>query len=103
MTANTKYLEHTDISQQCCKNPFLQKPTILNKKMKHTKHISADDQCYFRGYCNFNFYAHFNQNLQSTKVKAVAEVEFRTLAGAIFNSFSIPKGICINISIMSIA
>lgn len=71
--------------------------------MRHTEHISADDQCYFRDYCNLNFYAHSNWNLQSTKIKAVAEVEFRTLAGAIFNSFGIPKGICISVSAMSIA
>lgn len=50
-----------------------------------------------------NLYADFNQNLQSAKIKAVAEVEFRILAGAIFDSFGISKGVCINISIMPIA
>lgn len=59
--------------------------------MRHTTHTSADDQCYFRGYSKLNLYGHFNKNLQCTKIEAVAEVQFRTLKGAIFNSFGIPK------------
>lgn len=49
--------------------------------MRHTKHISADDQCYFRGYYSTHFYVHFNQNLQNTKPEAAAEVEFGALEG----------------------
>lgn len=34
----------TDISQQCYINPVLQKPIVLTREMRHTKHMSADDQ-----------------------------------------------------------
>lgn len=49
--------------------------------MRHTKHISADDQCYFRGYYSTHFSVHFNQNLQNTKPEVAAEVEFGALEG----------------------
>lgn len=61
----------TDILQQCCINPVLQKPTALTKEMRHTKHMSAD----FRGYCNLIFCAYFVQHLQGTNIKALAEVK----------------------------
>lgn len=52
---------------------------------------------------NLKLYADFNQNLQSTKMKVVAKMEFKNLARAIFDSFGISEGICINISIIPIA
>lgn len=61
----------------------------IYKKCVTSKKISANDRCYFRYYCNLNFSAYFNQNLQTTEIRAVAEMQLRTLGGAILKSFII--------------